>query len=321
MLLKSIFLVLSFIFSVSSYSQYYKRSQIDSLKYVIKNQSGNEKVRTLLTLAEAYRYSRLDTAQLYANEAAKESEINDYEWGKYKSQYLAAKIKYENAHIDEVVPIVLNCHTWFKNNNYKTDEIKCDLFYSKLISLNKGKGAVNKLDVETLKKAEKSNDNALIGKAWSNIEYHKPHLLDNSKKAFPWSLDSAHKYLTLANDSIGLITTNFSFYLRNRASLEVFERLRLWAKYGLSINNNYIIAKTYTFMALNYTLLLEEDSTQFYFDKGMEFISERGSKRSMISLLKYKGYGYYRLEELDKALDNYQKAYDYAIELGDRKKE
>lgn len=307
------------IINVNSFGQFYKQSQADSLTSILSQQEGRERVRTLLHLADCYYYIQLDTAISYANRAKKEAKKNNFEWGKYKSQFLSAKIQYENLHVDEVAPLVLSSHNWFKNNNFKDDQIESAIFYSHLMNINKGGPFVKKIDNNNLKEAEKSRNYSLLGKAWLNIETHKPNLLDNSKKMHLGSIDSSLTYFNLSGDSINLLKADLKVYILKAGRPEIFKKTKSWMQYGLSINNNVINELTSNFMALNHTLTRQNDSAQYYLDKSTKFITYRGSKRSKIMIHKINGYSHYRQENFVEALENYQKSYDYSVELGNRK--
>lgn len=71
--LKQFTLLFLLFFSLLSHSQYYKRTQIDSLERVLQKQGDLAEINTILELSEAYISFQLDTALLYAQISIKKS--------------------------------------------------------------------------------------------------------------------------------------------------------------------------------------------------------------------------------------------------------
>lgn len=85
MLLRYFSLILFLFLSLQSYSQIYKKVQLDSLKNKAAKSTGRERVKALLDLSNAYIWFQSDTARLFVNLAKEESIEQDYKWGFVKA--------------------------------------------------------------------------------------------------------------------------------------------------------------------------------------------------------------------------------------------
>ncbi len=318
MLLKKIVISCFFFFFIHTHALYAQTDTISTLKSLVKKQKDTTRVKTLCLLANAYLFVNLDTAQLFANLARQEAIHHAFEWGKQKSAFLSAQIAYENTPSQDIMPTIATPRNWFKKNNYLQDEIECLLFYSTVKSTQNGKLSVALLDEYILEKAQRSKNSSLIGQAWQGIEKHKPHLLDNAQNHYPGSLDSAIFYFKLTGDSVRLLLAEISEQLKAPGNPLIFEKCRLATEYSLKSKSTLLKIRQHAFMAINHAVHLQDDSTQHYLNKSIEFANYLGSKRNLIGIYKIKGYAYARQDRLPEALKNYQTAYDYAITLGNR---
>ena len=195
--------------SSQSHSQFYKRSQLDSLQFVLNEQKGEERIKTLLNLSEAYQNFQLDTAQLFVNMARNESLSGRFGWGICKSYFIESDlhILLKLKSIEEVKRIKEHCAKWFEDNNYLNDALEVQIDRNLDVMYNEGRLKAYENAKTLLKRAQILKDPWLLSLAWHGIVKMIPrkHIIDEHVSCADSSLFYKHQ----VKDSIGLIFVTY----------------------------------------------------------------------------------------------------------------
>lgn len=323
--LSALFLLIGF----NSTAQFYNQSQADILKLSLEGQKEKERVQTLIHLSDCYYQIQLDSSLLYANIAKKEAEEIGYDWGVYKSLYQIAKVEYQSANLKELEKKLKKITRWFIENSFQKDAVYTDLIYNYCIS----KTAPFKQTKEHLDSlfliAEQLNDGRLLANIW----YHR-HMIQASQltgSKFQASLDSAEKYYKKVNDSLGMFHIDLrrlkydGYKSKITLALKDIEKVKAW-------NSNKALISIQMHLGLSYAAFKQFDSSQYFNQQALSYISTYGGSKSLLSQLYFRiGYIHHRrhveynkaiewfikAKQVDSTLGNHFKHYSSASYLGD----
>ena len=298
--------------STISYGQsFYKRNQADSIQHSLTGQEGTIKVKSLLNLAQVYYDFNLDTSIYFANEARLYAQRSHYDWGYYKSIYSQAKVFYHYYPASKIIPILENCAEWFYLNEFYEDGIRCDLLRSDLLSNLKGINAVQELDTQILKRAQKIQSPTLQGLAWYGIKRHKSQIIENG--LYTHAMDSAKFYFELTNDSAKLIQISVYDILRYSGTPKgfnmVYSSMQLTKRWG----NNKLNRMMNVFALYGHALKKNRDSVNYYYDKSLRMVEERGSAYTKMQVYNFKGIAARLTGDLLESIEYYKKAKDICV--------
>lgn len=219
MALKQFTFIFLFFFSLLSYSQYYKRTQLDSLKKTLQKQEGIEEIETGLELANAYLLFQLDTAQLYIKLARDQSVKLGYEWGICKSYFIASNIQLRkgNSRVIETFLIKEQCAHWFEQHHFNKDALLARISANTEYIYHAGHHKAFKKAELYLKQAQDFNDPELLGLAWDEISRARPDFFHNMD--YPSSKDSALFYMNQTQDSLRIIRANVRHLFRKTSGV------------------------------------------------------------------------------------------------------
>lgn len=313
-MIKKILSLSLLIVSLNSFSQYYTRFHIDSMKEATTKQHGIEHVNTMIELANAQQPFNLDTALIYTRLARKEALAHGYRWGYCKSYFIEADVIHETGDINTVKAILETCSKWFSENGYEIDAIHCDLLHTRCLNTLEGTELARKRARAILDRARKTGSVKLLGACWFEMERHKPTLLADNE--YPHSLDSAIYYFNLSNDSVRMLS-GAQYKLMSKVgtqeafqySQEAYEKCQKWGNrtgmitalwcqlYGHLVSNNL-------------------DSSIYYCQEITNVSRELGSKAQETVGLKTLAYAYSRADSIQPALECYSKSNLLNDELG-----
>lgn len=311
--LVSLLVVLSI--TTISFAQYYKRSQVDSLKKVLPAQIEEERVNTLLALTEAYIPFNLDTALTFAELSGGESTKLGYEWGYCKSLYFHAKISMHNVKYSELEKTFKRCSNWFRSHGYPEDAILSDFELHECLKNSHGlKKSVKHCEL-TLERAKKTNDPLLIAQACFELSKYNDEFLEGNQHN--GIMDTAYYYFNICTDSAWIISMKqfqqLSLIGTEKGALfteQMYETGKRWGN-----NKNTMHTALWT-MCYSQIVLRNIDSAHYYYEEIVDLAEDLGSMERKVRGIETIAFGYFWMDSLDQALYYSQQSLDYHKKLG-----
>lgn len=296
-----IFTVIFFLLlAVSSFSQDY--SKIDSLKSVLKNVSGKEKVEVLNELSKAYFGVSPEKILEFANQALELSEEMDYNKGKAQALNRIGTGYYYQSNYDKAIEYYLKSLEIYKNIGGKYEiAVSINNIGNNYYYLSDYNRALEYY-LTSLKKFEEINDKKGVASSSNNIGniYCKINNYDKAVEYYLKSLRIAEeigdkKRIANSSNNIGDLYQYLNNYDKAKKyhlkSLEIYEDIG--DKYGIA-SSLINIGNTY----LNFTNY--EKALEYYL-KSLKIYREIGNKIGIVSSLINIGDVYIKLQNYNKA--------------------
>ena len=302
---KCLAILLSSIISVTVHSQYYKRSQLDSLTQSYQQYEGKESVNAILHIAETYIAFHLDSALFYSQLAKEKSKSIAYDWGVYKSIYCNAKVLTETGSLIEAKNMLKPIGIWFKAHGFEEDYIKTGLLYNTCLIRIEGKYKGKDLANQLLKDAQALNNPHLISHAWYNS--HNTEESWRNDLNFATCLDSAKFYAEIAKDSLMLNRIKYMQLGDIFQSRDKTEQIRGLYKEAKRWENKYLIHSCLLNISKNFAVQGQLDSCTVIFNQSVQILEEFNSKNSLRRSLN-------AMAHTHRFMGNYQIALKYFIQ-------
>ena len=291
------------IFTTTLHSQIYSRQQLDDYKFKLDQKKGISRINSLLELSEAYIPFQLDTAYMYAQEAGIASINLQYEWGRYKSLYCAAKVKLETMAVGKIQPILQVCSKWFETHHFLNDALYSDLLYINCNSMIAGKKNSKTIASKSFEKIDDVSDPTLKGLLWQAAFRYK---LTNSESPTISALDSAIFYFSIQKDSGNIDLLNLKYgplyygsYEADKLINEVARNAKKRGDLNLEIEANRLFVS-------NLISINELDSLPYYIDYTLGITSQYKSEIQKAKTYHAVGSVKMNLSEFSLALDYFK---------------
>lgn len=288
---------LSFFLSLQAFSaQFYKQAQADSLKMMLTDQEGEEKIRTLIHLANCYFKMQLDSASNYATMAKIASQKLNYGWGEHKANYELIKVDIETNNLSETFQKLEKEYNWFNENGFQKDAIQCSIIKANFLHQISPIEIAKSHSYALLQEAKKIGTPDLLATSW--YLYHFTQAMQLDGRRFQASLDSSLFYYSLFKDSLSLIKAQmrkYNYKVGQRESISYYLSLLPLAKRW---NNTQLKQSLQGSLALSYGALGKSDSCYFFYQKKLASSRKYGSKLAIANTyfsMAYCSYKYFEV--------------------------
>ncbi len=292
----------------TTYSLYYKRSQIDSLKQLFIQEQGNLRIEILLDLARTYVYFELDTAQIYVDMAKSESVQMGFEWGICQSYLIKTDIDFHKKikSLKEIKFEQDRCIDWLSRNGYELDALKARIGRSNTILFYEGQKTAFEESKLILKEAKRLGDTSALGGAWGVVSKTVSPMFD--RDLYSRSSDSSLYYWNIEEDSMRIVSYNYAKLFNLHGGIipgnEIVDLERIVKNWG----NPTLHTRLLIYQAYPHIVNGNIDSSNFYLDQIAGIVELSKSNLMEVTSTHFNAVLYRQVGEMDKAIACYKDA-------------